>query len=115
MVLGASTNPARYSYAAIRRLKEQGFEVVPVSNKTGDVEGISILNGRPEIEGVHTITLYMNPKRQEDYYDYILSLRPKRIIFNPGTENVELMNKAKEAGIEPVIGCNLVMLATGQY
>ncbi|MEO1259670.1 MAG: CoA-binding protein [Bacteroidota bacterium] len=115
MVLGASTNPVRYSYAAVRRLKEQGFEVVPVSNKTGEVEGIPILNGRPEVEDVHTVTLYMNPKRQEDYIDYIIGLNPKRIIFNPGTENVELINRAKAAGIEPVVACNLVMLATGQY
>lgn len=115
LVLGASTNPLRYSNTAVKRLKQQGFEVVPVSNKTGDIDGIDILQGRPEVEDVHTVTLYMNPKRQQDYYDYILSLRPKRIIFNPGTENPEFIQKIREAGIEAIIACNLVMLATGEY
>jgi predicted CoA-binding protein len=115
LVLGASNNPERYSFAAVRRLKQQGLEVVPVSNKTGEVEGIPILNGTPAVENIHTVTLYLNPQRQEDYYDYILGLKPKRIIFNPGTENPVFMEKAIEAGIEAIIACNLVMLATGEY
>ena len=74
-----------------------------------------IQNGQPDIEGVDTITLYMNPQRQEPLYDYIIGLNPKRIIFNPGTENPVLMKMAKDAGIEPVVACTLVMLATGEY
>lgn len=115
LVLGASNNPTRYSFAAIRRLKQMGVEVVPVSNKKGEVEGIPILNGKPKVENIHTVTLYLNPQRQEEYYDYILSLKPDRIIFNPGTENPILMKKAKEAGIEPIIACSLVMMATGEF
>ncbi|MEZ4954969.1 MAG: CoA-binding protein [Saprospiraceae bacterium] len=115
LVLGASNNPTRYSFAAVRRLKQMGIEVVPISNKKGEVEGIPILNGKPEVENIHTVTLYLNPQRQEEYYDYILSLKPDRIIFNPGTENPILMKKAKEAGIEPIIGCSLVMMATGEF
>ncbi len=115
LVLGASNNPTRYSYAAVRRLKQLGLEVVPVGNKTGEVEGIPLVNGKPMIENVHTVTLYLNPQRQEDYYSYILSLNPKRIIFNPGTENPVFIKKAEEAGIEVVVACNLVMLATGEY
>ena len=115
IVLGASTNPARYSYTATMRLKNQGFETIPVGIKKGDIEGLVIQNGTPDIEGVDTITLYMNPQRQKPFYDYIIGLKPKRIIFNPGTENPVLMNMAREAGIETVVACTLVMLATGEY
>lgn len=115
VVLGASTNPTRYSYLATQRLKNQGFNVEPVGIKKGAIEGLPIKNGTPVLTDVHTVTLYLNPQRQEAYYDYILSLKPQRIIFNPGTENPTLVNKAKEAGIEPVIACTLVMLSTGAY
>ena len=110
LFLGASNNPTRYSFAAVRRLKQQGIEVVPLSNKKGEVEGIPILNGKPELENIHTVTLYLNPQRQEEYYDYIIGLKPERIIFNPGTENPILMKKAREAGIEPIVACSLLAL-----
>ena len=115
LVLGATTNPARYGFIATSRLKMYGYEVVPVGIREGDIEGIDILLGKPEVEGVDTITLYLNPKRQEEYYEYILSLKPKRIIFNPGTENPELIKIAQERGIETEIACTLVMLSVGNY
>ncbi|MCB0587196.1 MAG: CoA-binding protein [Phaeodactylibacter sp.] len=115
LVLGASTNPIRYSNAAVRRLTQGGFEVIPIGLQEGDISGVHIQKGQPALEDIHTITLYLNPQRQKEYYDYILSLSPRRIIFNPGTENPELMQLAREKGIEVEIACTLVMLAVGQY
>jgi predicted CoA-binding protein len=115
LVLGASDNPSRYSYLAMNRLKAHKHPVVAVGRKEAAVNGIQIHKNHTAEEGVDTITLYLNPQNQVEYYDYILGLKPKRIIFNPGTENTELIEKAKDAGIEPVIACTLVMLATGQY
>ena len=91
VILGATPNPERYAYLATSRLKKAGHEVLPVGNKKGEIEGIVIDNGTPQYEGVDTVTLYLNPDNQKPYYDYILSLKPKRIIFNPGTENWELV------------------------
>ncbi len=115
MVLGASTNPARYSYQAVHRLVESGHEVIPIGIKKGSVAGIEIINDRPLIKELDTITLYLNPQRQEQYYDYIISLKPKRIIFNPGTENFKLAQLAKTEGIETSNACTLVLLSIGQY
>ena len=115
VVLGASNNPIRYSYTAVHQLLNRGHEVIPVGIKKGDIAGIPIQNGMPEIEDVHTITLYLNPKRQEQYYDYILGLNPKRIIFNPGTENPALIQLAQTKNIETEIACTLVMLSVGSY
>ncbi len=115
LVLGATTNPSRYAYLATARLQEHNIEVVPVGIREGEINGEPILLGQPEVEEIHTITLYLNPQRQEAYYDYILSLKPKRIIFNPGTENATLSRLAKEQGVEPIIGCTLVMLSLKNY
>lgn len=115
MVLGASTNPARYSYLAMHRIIEAGHEAIPVGIKKGVVAGEPIINDLPLIEDLDTITLYLNPTNQEAYYDYILSLRPKRIIFNPGTENSVLAKLAKEKGVEVLYACTLVLLSIGQY
>lgn len=115
LVLGASDNPSRYSYLAIRKLSSYQHPVVAVGRKNGQVGDVPIHKEKVEEEGVDTITLYLNPDNQKQYYDYILGLHPKRIIFNPGTENPELISKAREQGIEPFIGCTLVMLSTGQY
>jgi len=116
LVLGASPNPERYSYLAVQRLTVYGHEVVPVGiRKNSSIEGLPILLGQPHFEDIHTITLYLNPKRQEAYYDYLLSLKPKRVIFNPGTENAYLIKLLKENGIEAVIACTLVMLSTEQF
>lgn len=115
LVLGASDNPSRYSFLAINRLRAHQHPVVAIGRKEGEVAGIHITKEHPQEEGVDTITLYLNPTNQKPYYDYIISLAPKRIIFNPGTENDELIDLAREKGIEPVMGCTLVMLSTGQY
>ena len=115
LVLGASANPSRYSYLAMNRLKAHRHPIVAVGRRETEVDGISISKSPVMENDVDTVTLYLNPTHQQEYYDYILNLKPKRIIFNPGTENPELMKLAKEKGIEPVVACTLVMLATGQY
>lgn len=117
VILGATTNPTRYAYLAAERLTNNGFDFVPVGIKTGAVFGKEILNLRefPEITAVHTITLYVGPANQSEWIDYLLELKPKRIIFNPGTENIDFANKAKAQNIEVVYGCTLVMLGNGSY
>ena len=115
LVLGASTNPARYSNMAIKKLTAYKHTVVAVGQKAGEVNGIEIITGQPEIENVDTVTLYLNPTNQIPYYDYIISLKPERIIFNPGTENEDLEKLAQQNGIEPVEACTLVMLSAGMY
>lgn len=115
LVLGATTNPSRYGYIATNRLKRYDHEVIPLGIRTGEIDGTPILLGKPVLENIDTVTLYLNSKRQEEYYDYILSLKPKRIIFNPGTENPELVRLAKENNIEVEIACTLVMLSLGSY
>lgn len=114
-MLGASPNPARYSYTAVRSLKGFGHQPVPIGIKKGSIEGIEILNGTPPIEAVDTVTLYLNAENQKQYYDYILSLKPRRIIFNPGAENPELSKIAEAQGIETLEACTLVMLSIGNY
>ena len=115
IVLGATPNPDRYAYQATKKLKKYGHEVIPLGIRKGEIEGIKIENNTPQYEGVDTITLYLNPELQKTYYDYILSLKPKRIIFNPGTENFELIRLAKEKGIETELACTVVMLSIGNY
>ncbi len=115
LVLGASDNPSRYSYLALHRLKSHGHPVVAIGKKTGMVADIPIEKEKKTFEQVDTVTLYLNPAHQKQYYDYIVSLKPKRIIFNPGAENDELSDLAIKNGIEPMEACTLVLLATGQY
>ena len=115
VVLGASNNPGRESYLAVQKLRAHNHPVVAIGKRIGKVADVEIKKEHPELPDVDTVTLYLNPHNQEEYYNYILSLKPKRIIFNPGTENDELIEKAKANNIEPVLGCTLVMLSTGQY
>ena len=115
VVIGASVKPRRYSNLAVRRLKEHGHEVVAVGVGGGEIEGITIHTDKPFVDDVDTVTLYVAPHNQPPLYDYILSLKPKRILFNPGAENKELEKKAAEKGIETLEACTLVMLSTGQY
>ena len=115
VVLGASDNPARYSYLALKKLQANHHPIVAIGKKNGKVGEVNIQTDHLPVEGVDTVTLYLNPKNQREYYDYILELKPNRIIFNPGTENEDLIKRAKENGIEPVVGCTLVMLSTGMY
>lgn len=115
LVIGASENPSRYSNRAIHMLRTTGHEVVAIGARPGMVLDVNFNSEMTDFKGVDTITLYLNPNNQKPYYDYILSLKPKRIIFNPGTENDELAGLALQQGIEPVAACTLVMLSTGQY
>jgi uncharacterized protein len=115
VVIGASPKTNRYSNLAVRRLKEHGHEVIAVGLRNGDINGTPIHGDRPIITDVDTVTLYVGPRNQPVLYDYILSLNPKRIIFNPGTENSELEKKATEKGIEVLEACTLVMLSIGDY
>jgi predicted CoA-binding protein len=115
LVLGASDNPSRYSYLAIQRLRNHGHPVIGIGKKYSKVADVNITSEREPINDVDTVTLYLNPQHQQQYYDYILSLKPKRIIFNPGAENEQLVALARKNNIKPVEACTLVMLATGQY
>ena len=115
LVLGASSNPARTSHTALNMLTGAGHSVYAIGGRLGEVAGVSIHKDPETLElpAIHTITLYLNAKRQEQYYDYILSLKPERLIFNPGAENPELEKKAAAAGIETVNACTLVMISYG--
>lgn len=115
LVLGASQNPARYSYLAINKLRSHQHPVIAIGRKKGKVLDVEIDTEKKPVDTVDTVTLYLNPTHQKEYYDYILSLQPKRIIFNPGAENDELYNLAKTNGIQPMEACTLVLLSTGQY
>jgi predicted CoA-binding protein len=115
LVLGATENPERYAYIAANRLLEKNHEIELVGIKKGIINGNIIHNDRPFLENIHTITLYIGTKNQKEWYDYILSLKPKRIIMNPNTENDELKSLAEKQNIEVIEACTLVMLATNQY
>lgn len=113
--MGASENPQRFSYLAVHKLLSHNHPVVAMGKRQGLVKGVEIFNSREMHADIDTITLYLNPANQKQYYDYILSLNPKRIIFNPGTENHELASLARNNGIKTLEACTLVMLSTGQY
>jgi uncharacterized protein len=117
VIIGATTNPSRYSFIATEMLVSYKHEIVPVGVKKGEVVGNEILNisQRPKIEDVDTVTLYIGPQHQPEYYDYLLSLNAKRFIFNPGTENSEFAKLVEESGAEAIEACTLVMLRTNQY
>ena len=115
LVLGASDNPSRYSYLALNALQSKGHEVTAIGRRPGKVGKVEIETKEKEINGLDTVTLYLNPLNQKQYYDYIFSLHSKRIIFNPAAENEELFSLAKEKGIVPQEACTLVLLSTGQY
>jgi len=115
VVLGASTNPTRYSNIAVKRLLGAGHEVVPIGIKDGEIAGLEIVKDRPDLEDVHTITMYLSPENQAEYYDYIVSLKPKRILVNPGAENLDLLSIARDNGIELEFACTLVLLSSEQY
>jgi uncharacterized protein len=115
LVLGASDKPARYSYLAILKLRSKGHEVIAIGKKKTRLADVEITTEKTPLGPIDTVTLYLRPEHQREYYGYILSLHPKRIIFNPGTENDELVALAKANGIEPVEACTLVLLSTNQY
>lgn len=115
LVLGASPNQYRISHSAVQQLASCGHEVIAVGNKPGYIGHVPILTDPPNIHGVHTVTLYLNREIQAQYETYLLELKPKRIIFNPGTENEELAQRATRQGIETIEACTLVMLSLGVY
>ena len=115
LLLGATTNPQRTAYTAAHRLTNAGYELILLGIKKGEVAGIPIQHGLPKLENIHTITLYLRPEKQSGYYNYIIDLKPERIIFNPGTENPELVQLATENGIGIEIACTLVLLSLNQY
>ena len=115
LIIGASPDPSRYAYKAANMLTSKGHSIVNVGIKKGEVAGVAIEGPENIHTDVDTITLYIGPALQKNYVDYILKTKPRRVIFNPGTENWELENTLKANGIEPVEACTLVLLATGQY
>jgi uncharacterized protein len=115
LVIGASTNPERYSYKAIHNLVLKGHHVFAIGARPGNVDGIEFYTNKVDLKNIDTITLYINPTIQKEYIDYILMLNPIRVIFNPGTENPELELMLNKKGIETTEACTLVMLATEQF
>ncbi len=117
LVLGASPNPSRYAYLATLMLRERGHEVVALGLKPGRVGDVEIETDKQAVEnqGIHTVTLYVGADRQQPFEDWLVALRPRRVIFNPGTENPALIRRLADAGVEPVVACTLVMLRTHQY
>jgi predicted CoA-binding protein len=115
LVFGASLNPVRYSHLAIERLVTHGVPTLAYGLKKGLVAGISIDTQLMDYNEVDTVTLYLNPQRQKNYYDYIISLKPNRVIFNPGTENPEFWKLLQSHKISYEVACTLTLLTTGQY
>lgn len=115
LVLGASTNPNRYSNIAIKRLVDKELPVAALGLRKGKVLNVIIDDEMQDYNSIDTVTLYLNPKRQEAYYEYIISLKPRRVIFNPGSENMDFVKLLKENNIEAEIACMLVLLSTNQY
>ena len=117
LVLGASEKSDRYSNIAIRILRSYHFETLAIGNKVGKVLDvpITIFNNKENYPTIHTITLYLNPKNQEKYYNFIINLKPKRVIFNPGTENQAYINELQKNNIDVIEACTLVLLRTQQY
>ena len=115
LIIGASNNPDRYAYKAAERLLAHGHEIELLGVRPDTIFGKTIDTERKPFADLNTITLYIGPQRQPDYYNYIISLKPKRVIFNPGTENEEFEAMLKNNGIVAEEACTLVLLGTGQY
>jgi len=115
LVFGASLKPHRYAYMAVKKLREKQHPVKAFGLKSGSIDDVSIATKLQPYEDIHTVTLYLNPKAQVAYYEYIISLKPVRVIFNPGTENQEFMGLLEQAGIAYEVACTLVMLSIDRY
>jgi predicted CoA-binding protein len=115
LIIGASPDPLRFSYKMCKSLLRHGYEPVLLGIRDGEISGIPILHGKPELENIHTVCLYLNLAKQSEYYNYIIDLAPRRIIFNPGTHNPGLINLAQKEGIECVSYCSLIMLSKAIY
>jgi predicted CoA-binding protein len=115
LVLGASLNPDRYSFMAVRKLKYNGYRVVAMGLREGEIAGVRVEKPFTKFENIDTVTLYIGHKAMAQYENYLVELRPNRVIFNPGTENLPLMKKLRENGIEVVEACTLIMISSGEY
>ena len=115
LVLGASTKPERYAFKAVKMLVDKGHSVLAVGQNAGEVAGVKIQTKAIPLKNIDTVTLYLNPTRQRDYYNYIVETKPKRVIFNPGTENPEFYQLLQLNGIKVEVACTLVLLTTNQY
>ena len=115
LVIGASTKPERYAYKAIERLKAKGHPVIALGLRSGEVHGETIHTEKENWPAIDTVTLYVGPARQEHYIDYVCGLKPRRVLFNPGTENPDFENRLKAEGILAERACTLVLLSTNQY
>jgi hypothetical protein len=115
LIIGATDKPERYAYRALHMLKAHGHAVEGISRRAMQVSGVYIQKGKPTFEYIHTVTLYLSAGFQAEYYDYIIQLKPERVIFNPGTENPELYSILDNHGIAYENACTLVMLSTNQY
>lgn len=115
VVIGASENTERYSNRVTKMLHHKDIPVAAIGLKAGEIDGVKIQTGFPKISNVDTVTLYVGPAHQAQYYDYVIGLKPERVIFNPGTENPEFEKKVKEAGIEVLKACTLTMLTVGNF
>lgn len=115
LVLGATTKPERYAFKAVSMLVDKGHSVLALGQNAGEVAGIKIQTKAIPLKNIDTVTLYLNPIRQRDYYNYIVETKPKRVIFNPGTENPEFYQLLKLNDIKVEVACTLVLLSTNQY
>lgn len=115
LVIGASENPERYSFLAVNSLRQHGHEVVAIGAHSGNIQNVKIETEKHPFEGIHTVSLYLNPQRQPEYYEYVIGLKPERVIFNPGTENPEFSGLLDKANIPYEAACTLVLLSTKQF
>jgi uncharacterized protein len=115
LVIGVSLNADRYANRAVCMLLAGGHDVVALGTTAGESDGVVVQTGQPKFDGIDTVTLYINPTHQAGIADYVISLKPRRIIFNPGAENASLAARVRAAGIEPVEACTQVLLSTGQF
>lgn len=115
LVIGASENPERYSNKAIKALRKHGHEVIAIAPRPGKVEDVEFETQQKNFQNIDTVSLYIGPKIQPEYIEYVLKLSPSRVIFNPGTENDEFISRLEESSIKPELACTLVLLSTGQY
>ena len=115
LVVGATENPARYANRAAHSLLRYGHDIELLGLRAGQINGHRIQTGHPNLTDIDTVTMYVGPRNQSGLYDYIKKLQPRRVVFNPGAENPEFEQQLREAGIEPVEACTLVMLSVGTY
>ncbi len=115
LVLGASPSPSRYAYLSVQRLREKGYPVIALGKQKGTISDVVIQHGTPPVDDIHTVTVYLSQSNQQSIEDYILSLKPARVIFNPGAENIPFERKLHAAGIEVMEACTLVMLSVGSF